>query len=207
MKVKKNITIEKEIWDRARAMGLNISGECEKALRTMTQSNHELLCCIKYCKLCKKEELKIEKQYKITHDDYPNPSLKNEDGKTLITSWFVCEDCLRNISKDKFLKTYDKETFRICKRVYGIMDDQLKSNRSPETIAKVEAGLIRLYKQFETEVGVYDGNVIGDEDLISNDIKTLIKQISDEPLLNWKWIPGEISVPCDDIWGEGWENQ
>jgi|TARA_Y100000296_G_C5126568_1_gene233198 hypothetical protein len=197
-KIIKTISIDEDIWKRARAQGFNISGELQKHLTALTKSDHELIEAISFCKLCEQDKL-ITQQFKIM----PVDEIYDKDGDILCEYYFVCRDCLNKVKQN------DKGNFNnvVWKKILGAWEEEQKelaTNEDEDIIKRVEAKEICFSKPFSFHIGVYDGLLFDDDEVRYNDIQTFIKDLNDKPLCKINIQKGLITYKLrdyDEVYG------
>ena len=75
----------------------------------------------------------------------------------------------------------------------------MKGNENPDTIARVKNKEIRFQEEYENWIGVWDST---NEDVGYNTIKTLIEEINQKPLADWKVGDGEVRITIAERYGK-----
>jgi len=189
-----SLSIDEDVLKDAKQLG-NISKILQEHLRDITTSNPDLIYSISTCRLCKKKK-NIKEMFKF---DPPRIEFKNDEGRILVVTLFVCKECFVKVKHNQIKSEWDKETLDVMKDCILEEQEHQKVNETPEIIEKVKQGKIRYYVPFEDAIGLYDASD-GEPEQQQNDIKSFIKEVMVEyPLADWRIEKGKISVPLGDI--------
>lgn len=207
-KVKKpvNIRILPKVWEDAEILG-NRSQIIEDHLKLLTETHSpDIFQDISYCRLCKKKNnLKNMFKFVPVSADF---KFKEKDRDDLAFWIFVCRDCFMDLKQNKIHKEWNTYYVTWCLACIEEEREAMKKNLDPEVIARTKSEdpdvRVRLYEEFETAIGVYDGGGMpgGAE---HNSILNLIEDIKAKPLCRFKSEKGKLSVPLKDFYADIYE--
>jgi len=170
------IRCNNQIWKAAIDSKINISETCEQHLQAVINVRTEILNAISTCFLCK-EKKDYQGMFKLAPSILGFEYTKQQDneGHEISRDWFVCRECLNNVKNGK-TQGYDKEGLAVAQECLREEEINISKGEKPFT---------------DTSLSFYDSEEYS--------IKEFIQKIKDNPLADWTFELGKISVPLRDI--------
>ncbi len=201
VKISKNISIEEDVWKKARAVGLNISKSCEEHLKRLTSPQFDLLEKITTCRFC--QELKAPNDILMFAVSDSNKAVDVDNSmKNHQVKYFACKDCVRKIKSNELKsKEPDIKLIKLC------LEKEEEDRMKPRSYSEIEGEGDQPFTPFADVISVFDGSGYSKFAEL-NDIKHFMEEVMvDEALAGWKIENGGVRVHYRDLGVEYDENE
>lgn len=172
VKTKTTLSLNKELVERAKKQGINISEETEKHLKLILDTDKRVLESVSTCVLCNQQGT-LETNYCFMSE------YENKDKGVISVHWFICPECFDKLKNGEVSDKWEIETYNQILNILNKAKKLIQEN-DKSSFASVSDWICR-YNQEDSFFAL------------------LLEQINDFPLARFDIREGRISIPLQDL--------